>query len=127
MPATSPPTSFVDEVAWRLLLPSDSNESTGSSTVDTLTSNDASDLTAAEAVEVANELFVNTDQHAETVLQELTAEWEAEGGMNEQHMEGGGKHRPRGTKYRAGRKVQFIRLKQLLKQIRDSAEAAMRS
>ena len=127
MPATSPATSFVDEVAWRLLLPSGSNESTSSSTVDTLTTNVTPDLTAAEAAEVVNELVVNTDQHAETVLQELTAEWEAEGGMNEQHMEGGGKHRPRGTKYRAGRKVQFIRLKQLLKQIRDSAEAAMRS
>ena len=61
------------------------------------------------------------------MLQELTAEWEAEGGMNEQQVEGGGKARPRGTKYRAGRKVQLLRLKQLLKQIRDSAEAAMRS
>ena len=127
MPGAVPANSFVDEAAWRLVLPCSSSESTSSSLADTLPTSVTPELTAAEAAEVVKELVENTDLHADTMLQELTAEWEEEGGTKQPRVGGEGKRRPRGKKCRAGKIIQFIRLKNLLKQIRDSAEEAMRS
>ena len=50
------------------------------------------------------ELVENTDLHADTMLQELTAEWEEEGGTRQPRVGDEGKRRPRGTKCRAGKK-----------------------
>ena len=96
MPGAVPANSFVDEAAWRLVLPCSSSESTSSSLADTLPTSVTPELTAAEAAEVAKELVENTDLHADTMLQELTAEWEEDGGTNQPRVGDESKRRPRG-------------------------------
>ena len=74
MPGSVPASSFVDEAAWRLVMPGSSSESTSSSLAATLPTSVTPELTAAEAAEVVKELVENTDLHADTMTQELSAE-----------------------------------------------------
>ena len=110
MPAASsgsPDTSFVDEAAWRLLEPINTDDSSSSTP----------ELTASETVAVVQELVENKSQHCGVVLASMTDEWEDEGGTKQP--------RSMGTKHRGGKKVQYARLMGLLKQIRDNAKETM--
>ena len=123
MPIALPANSFVDEAAWRLLLPRSSSESASSKLVDTLPTIVTPELTAAETSAVVKELVENENMHADTMLQKLTDEWEHEGGTKQPNAKNF--KRARGTQNRAGKKIQFARLRNLLKQIRDHADEAM--
>ena len=125
MPIALPANSVVDEAAWRLLLPCSSSESASSALVDTLHTSVTPELTAAETSAVVQELVENEHMHADTMLQTLTDEWEHEGGTKQPNAKNF--KRARGTKNRAGKKIQFARLRNLLKQIRDHADEAMRA
>ncbi len=108
-------TSFVDQAAWSLLEPIVIDESSSSTTPD---------LTSSETVAVVQELVDNDSQHCDEVLALMTDAWEDDGGNA-----GGTKQqsRARGTKHRGGKKVQYARLMNVLKQIRDNAEEAMQA
>ena len=110
MPAASsgsPDTSFVDEAAWRLLEPINTDDSSSSTP----------ELTASETVAVVQELAENKSQHCDVVMASMTDDWENQGGAKQP--------RSRGTKHSGSKKVQYARLMSLLKQIRDNADEAM--
>ena len=123
MPIALPANSVVDEAAWRLLLPCSSSESASSALVDTMPTSVTPELTAAETSADVQELVENEHMHADTMLQTLTDEWEHEGGTKQPNAKDF--KRARGTKNRAGKKIQFARLRNLLKQIRDHADEAI--